>query len=202
MFQDSSFPQSTTQSMFKIWKDRGTTTYAQLYDLERHRIKTFKEMVDSAGITRTHYPIYLQIKSHMQTKTTDLSKAFTPTDLDNMVTRKQYAIKDIYPTMFKIFYKQKGNRPGEGWEKDFPGEETAMNILRGYRKITHLTINENWKETQLKILHRAYIPFVKVPGQPEKENCPKCYHHRPTLIHKLWTCPAVSKFWDQVITSQ
>lgn len=83
--------------------------------------------------------------------------------------------------------------------KSSQGEETAPNFLKGYCKISHLAIKETWRETQFKILYSAYIPFLHIPDQPEKKKCPKCLMARPTLLHKLWACPLVSKFWDQVL---
>lgn len=100
--------------------------------------------------------------------------------MDKLIAQKTYAIKDFYPSLSKIFYKPAGNKPGEGWEKEFPGEETDPNFLKGYCKISRLAINEAWRETQFKILHRAYIPFLHIPDQPEKKKCPKCLMARPT----------------------
>lgn len=42
------------------------------------------------------------------------------------------------------------------WKKDFPTEDLTELVLEGYLKIQKLTIAENWKETQFKLMHRAY----------------------------------------------
>lgn len=46
------------------------------------------------------------------------------------------------------------------WGKDFPDPEIVDKILQGYKSILRLVPNEQWRETQLKIIHRAYIPFI------------------------------------------
>lgn len=198
MLQDTSLPQSTAQSIFKVWKDKKVTKYVQLFNFDQKRIKTFEEVGGEMNIPSAHYLICLQIRTHLKSKTKDLAKAFAHTII-NKLTQKTYAIIDIFPSLSRIFYKRAGHRPEKGWKKDFPGENMENNFLKGYYKISRLAINESWRETQFKILHRAYIPFLHIPDQSKKVKCPKCLMDRPTLQHKLWSCPKVRKFWDQVL---
>lgn len=78
--------------------------------------------------------------------------------------------------------------------------------MAGHVRITNLTVSEAWKETQLKILHRAYSVFFRPigdqSGSPQGRSdapiCPKCQASKPTLAHSLWICPKVANFWAQV----
>lgn len=103
-------------------------------------------------------------------------------------------------------------------------EDLTDLILEGYLKLQKLTIAEHWKETQYKLMHRAYsTQLYKMENQeqiksPEKAKkhkknttkdstkervvqpegktakCPKCNHENPTLKHFMWTCQAIQTF--------
>lgn len=61
-----------------------------------------------------------------------------------------------------------------------------------------LITNEFWREQQLKIMHRAYLPFSVSSTSTIQQQCPWCRLHRPTLFHRLCWCPYVFCFWDQL----
>lgn len=63
-------------------------------------------------------------------------------------------------------------------------------------------INEHWRETKLKKVHRAYVPYF-VPHSDNAEArsgsmCSKCETLRPILMHCMWLCPHIAQFWDRV----
>lgn len=51
--------------------------------------------------------------------------------------------------------------------KDFSNAKLLDKLLQGYNKTLQLTPNESWRESHLKILHRAHIPFLSVKNSPQ-----------------------------------
>lgn len=48
-------------------------------------------------------------------------------------------------------------------------------------------------------MHRAYYPFYINKEDPTQMKCPWCSLPRPTLIHRLWDCTAITKYWDSIM---
>lgn len=76
------------------------------------------------------------------------------------------------------------------WSKDFPVPDIVDKLLLGYNKIQQLIPNEAWRETQLKILHRAYIPFLSVKNNSDAAKCPLYHQSRPSLAHRFGHAPS------------
>lgn len=86
------------------------------------------------------------------------------------------------------------------WGKDFPDPDLVVKILQGLNKVQQLTPNVIWRETQLKIIHRAHIPFLSSKTDQSKASCPLCHQPRPSLTHHFWPCLYLSTFWEQVLS--
>lgn len=83
------------------------------------------------------------------------------------------------------------------WSSDLNFPDAVHRIITGFNS-TCTYVTEFWHEQQFKIMHRAYIPFLSSLQQTPKRQCPLCDQERPTLLHRLWTCPHISAFWNQV----
>lgn len=57
-------------------------------------------------------------------------------------------------------------------------------ILEVYAITLKLVTNESWRETQFKLMHKAYIPFSTEHSTPKEASCPWCSVSRPTLYHR------------------
>lgn len=55
--------------------------------------------------------------------------------------------------------------------------------------------------TQLFILHRVYSTPVVLhrAGLRDSPLCPKCHAHSGDLLHLLWRCPKLRRYWEQVV---
>lgn len=72
-------------------------------------------------------------------------------------------------------------------------------MLRGYYNILHLIPCKTWRETQLKIIHRTFVPFLSDKNNSQATNCLLYSQPRPSLAHRIWTCAHISAFWDWVL---
>lgn len=76
-------------------------------------------------------------------------------------------------------------------------------IVQGNNTIRRLICNEQRRETQLKLIHRAYVPFfrssVPKPGEKPLSKCSKYQMEKPTLSHCLWDCPPIQSFWKDIL---
>lgn len=157
-------------------------------------MKTFEEVTSEFGIPKSHFLLYLQTSSHLWSKTWDLVKAFWRSSVDMLISQGTYAMKDIYPCPGNIFIASKPVKPGAFWTKEFPDLDLPKKILMGHLKLMKHVMNEAWRETQYKILHKAYIPFLIILDKPDTVLCTKRDAPKPSLFHKLYECPAVSLF--------
>lgn len=195
---DPNFPQSREYAMFDLWRRKGILKYTQFFNMNRGKLKTFQELAQEYDIPESHFLAYLKVTTHMKQIIKDMKQAFKCSVVDGCVSKGAYPTRDIYPSLNKLFHNRKLSQPGNKWQKDVQGADIQDKLLTGYHKITKLAINKTSKETQYKILHRAYIPFLNLPHQPEASPCPKFRTRKPTLLHMLWSCPMIDTFWDQV----
>lgn len=90
------------------------------------------------------------------------------------------------------------------WNDDYPTPDMIERFLAGYKDTCRLTTSELWRETQYKILHRAYTPYFykgsKLKLEEEKyiSRCPKCSTPKPTLKHCSWECSKIQAYWDKI----
>lgn len=134
------------------------------------------------------------------------STLFSNTFIELRINTAQYAIAVSYPTIRTLFLEKEGENLNTPWKKDFQDIIDKEHLLIGHLKITNLITSESWRETQLKIYHRAYSVFFRPladTNESEKPlriipKCPKCLALKPTLKHALWTCPMIENFWKQV----
>lgn len=116
-----------------------------------------------------------------------------------MISNNSYKISDIYEPLLLKSSSPLSASSIKNWNKDFPDSNLVEKILQGLNSVQKLTPNEIWRETQLKIAHRAYMPFSSTKSDMSKAFCPLCHTRKPSLAHRFWDCSYISIFWDQVL---
>lgn len=98
-------------------------------------------------------------------------------------------MKDIDPTLRKVCMNPKCSEPFGNRTKNIPSANLPEKLLAGYHKITNLAINKSCRETQFKIMHRTYIPYLNIPSLPDAGLCAICNTSRPLVITQVMDMP-------------
>lgn len=187
---------------FETWVAHGITQIYQCFDKTSHQPKTFSKLQEEFDLPKTHKFHYDQMTSYWKQTHLQPTQLFTPTFIDRLIDLKYFSISQIYPMLQMQFLKPLEATPVANWLKDIPEIESVDNLLKGHQHIMGCLTSENAKETQLKILHRAYSTYLRdpsaTPEQKPSNKCPKCGTPRPTLFHLIWQCQYIQVFWKDV----
>lgn len=150
----------------------------------------------------SHALHYEQVTSYWKQTRLQPNQIFKPSFVERLVTSQCYSISRSYPLIQAHALKPLQYTPVAHWIKDIPELESTDNLLTGHMTILRHVMSENWKETQIKLFHRAYSTYFKDPisnTQSSTANtCPKCAFPRPTLTCLLWKCSHIQIFWTLV----
>lgn len=202
------FPQGIQHQGYVDWSKQGLHSFEQFFYKGSWRPKTFKDLQKEFKLPDNHLIYFQQATSFWKSVRRPPVEIFAHTFLDSLRTWQTYKTAVSYPKIRILFSEPRIENQDPPWKKDFTNIRDKDQLLDGYLKITRTTVSESWKETQLKILHRAYSMFFRqMEGggdkrQPKTDTirpcCPKCHITKPTLKHALWSCPSVEQFWTQV----
>lgn len=195
-----SFPPGLEYKPFTIWQQKGLTHFSTLCDLETGRPHNFSVIAETFSLPTSHTLHYAQCVSFIKDSCREESKRFQTSITDLLLHSDSYKISDIYKPFLIRTTPPLASSSVANWGKDFPDSDIVEKVLQGYQKTLQLTPNEVWRETQLKIMHRAYIPFISDKTVQGAANCPMCRQPKPSLSHRFWSCPFISTFWDQIIS--
>lgn len=125
---------------------------------------------------------------------------FQSSFLDHLILDKSISASNNYHPLLSLFVKPLEYTSMKSWNKDLPIPDLTSLFIQGYNKTIQLITSEEWRETQCKLMHRAYLPYVTLQDFSASKSCPFCKAPRPTLYHRLWSWPRISVYWDQILT--
>lgn len=87
------------------------------------------------------------------------------------------------------------------WRDDIQEDITEIDWNDAWLKAQTQTINTWFKLLQYKWLMMMYMTPVKLHQMSGNilDICTKCLNKKGTLLHCLWECPKIQKFWNDVI---
>lgn len=187
-----SFPPAQLHRSFMLWESRGLTKVKQLIHTSSWKPKSFNELQLEYQLPDSHYIHFHQIMSYWKQCKLPPHQIFASSFLDQVASSRRYAISHLYPKLQMLFLKSIDSSLVAQWLKDFPEIQSVEELLTGYAAIARTTPSEVWRETQFKILHRAYSTYLHPATNStttfvseERVICPKCYRQSPLLAHSL-----------------
>lgn len=193
------FLPSTLHEAFNQWKTRGLTNITSIYQDKPGKFKPFQTLVREFSLPPTHIFFYHQLIDYLRSCCGYESDPFQTSFIDNILKSKDYSISNIYSHLIQHQTRKYCLKPFQKWAHLLGDNYLPEKILEGYRHIRKFTTSETWRETQFKIIHRAYFPFCFNKTDPSQAQCPWCSTPRPTLLHRLWDCITVATYWNAVI---
>lgn len=192
------FPQSSENQAYTTWKAKNLTNASSFIHKGIMKLKPFSELVATYMFPQSHMLYYHQTASYTTSCSKNTHSNFKPSLIEDLITQKNYSISTTYK-LLQINVNSTSSEDLFGkWKEELRTIDSVDNILRGYLKIRKITINKAWRETQFKLIHKAYIPALFLRSTTHKTTCPQCGQHKLSLAHRLWHCPWTSFFWDQV----
>uniref|UniRef100_A0A667ZNP8 Reverse transcriptase domain-containing protein n=1 Tax=Myripristis murdjan TaxID=586833 RepID=A0A667ZNP8_9TELE len=145
---------------------------------------------------------YLQLKSILQKFISQGTTMASNKDLDDKfreIVTNSGTVSKLYK-LITLFSCSNMDKVKQQWEHDLgkhlPPEQ--WNSIIGHTN--YLSKCVRYKLIQMKILHRTYItPYKTNKMNPQTSDL--CWHgcgKRGSLIHMLWHCPEIRKFWEGV----
>lgn len=193
------FLPSTMHKAFDQWGSNGLTKVVSIYQGTSGRFKPFRSLASEFSLPSKHIFFYFQLIDYLKACYGPKSDPFQKSFIDTVLLQNDYSITNLYSYLIQHQSAKYHLKPFHKWSGILGDEELSEKILEGYRQVRKLTISETWRETQFKIIHRAYYPFYFTKDNPSQMKCPWCSEPRPTLLHRLWDCTAITTFWNAVL---
>lgn len=201
LWYNGRLPQLAALQGFRGWDAVGIST---LGDVMRGAVlKSFQDLQTDFQMPKTQFFKYLQFRHALSPNLEGLTvlAEFSPIEakvfMGDLQDRK---ISKIYHTLV-THSSPSLQHLRETWEGDvgpLEGEDwvEALGSPRG------AAISVNLRLIQFKYLHRVYFTRARLwrAGLIASPVCLRCKHEEGTLIHTIWHCSALSRFWRTVLT--
>lgn len=185
---------------YDIWRIKGLVKTTSLFHLDTMKPKPFYELMIEFQLPSMHLLYHNQELSYTTYSCQDASKRFRLSMIDRLLNKCTYPISDIYKSLRSDINTNTAKVLFKNWHKGLPEVYLCDKFLEGYLKLCKCIINETWRETQFKLIHRAFIPFLSSNSPSHLAAYPQCGSKKPSLFHRFWLCPPISTFWDHIIT--
>ena len=151
-------------------------------------------------IPRRHFFKYLQIRSFIQVR---LSEILTEPPLSNLekVVSSQCFSKGRISALYDLLVCGSTESSGDkllSWKEDIQEDISPEEWSDICTKAQTQTVNTRLKLLQYKWLMRTYITPVKLKSfsSNNSDMCYKCNQYKGSLFHCLWECPKIQAFWN------
>lgn len=186
---------------FKEWDIQGINRLSHLY--KGYTLKRFGDLQRENGIPKQIFYRYLQMRHALNAQFKTQPLVWSNVPLLQKVIKSDNAkghISEIYTQLSsKSIVRSEHLKCREKWEEDI-GEITGAQ----WKKILELghavSVSPSQKISHLMLIHRAYYTPKKLYrfGLKSDAKCPRC-HEVGYLIHMVWRCPKLFRYWMGVI---
>lgn len=186
---------------FGLWERSGLQYVSQLY--QSGVLRTFLDLQQEFGLPRGQFFRFLQLRHALEaqsrvvkmglTKHAILDEVFNTRDKRGMISR-------AYNILLNSVLDASTVPARRGWERDLGAldGETWDLCLSSARMVS---VSASQRVSHLMLLHRAYRTPLQLFhwGRRDSPLCPKCNRDQGTLLHMMWKCPKLFRYWTDVI---
>lgn len=194
------FPPSLLDSAFKIWSDKGISSFKDLY-IDKV-FASFTQLTQKHDIPRTHFFRYMQIRDFVRNRCPQFPNMPEKTTLDEFLDVNVYrrgAIGVLYD-MLSTLHSPSLTIIKSHWEDDLSVEFSDEQWQSILRNVHSSSICARHGLLQFKVLHRLHFSKEKLakiyPGTDPL--CNRCKTMTGSLVHTFWTCPNLYNYWTSI----
>lgn len=186
---------------FKSWEDAGIKYISQLY--QDNTLKSFQQIQTEFGIPHNNFYKYLQLRHALQTqnRTVRIQPTEHPIIQDVFMDEvKKGMISRCYNTLIARIQDPSRLPCRQRWEEDIgaiDGDTWEICLMNA----PLVSISTSQKLSHLYLLHRAYRTPLQLYkwGIRDSPLCPKCERDHGNLLHMIWKCPKLFRYWKEVL---
>lgn len=203
IWNNSNFPELCKLKGFSVWSRSGVVYIKQLY--QGGLLRDFQSLREEYGIPNVVFFQYLQLRHAISAQTTlskwELTRPTVLTQLVNSMSRIGQ-ISSIYESLIMQISKTMSLKCRTSWGEDI-GHITDEEWSAIMETVPKVSLSSSQKLTQLFIIHRTYRTPYKLYKWNRRDEpfCPRCKIDNGTLIHMLWKCPKLQRYWSEIISS-
>lgn len=185
--------------------NKGISRVQHIIHRDLKRWMTPDELIAQYSLSSNSYYTLMQVISFCKSRLRNPTPECTAHQFDDLlsISPGYYGISRLYCDVNKKLIGPIANSAYRSWEKVFTDPDVVKVIQGGWANIRKHVICETWRDTYFRFIHRAIygFEFPRTPSNPDRiVACPKCQTPFTDLWHGVWLCPAIQRFWDQVIT--
>lgn len=176
-----------------IWKSKNITCLGQI--VKDGELLSFQELKTNYNLDYSCIFQYLQLKSILRSYCFKNMEESLDSQL-KMATNGSRTVSKLYKILCPTFFDC-NKCILDQWERDLGLKLTTDQWGAILKRSNYLSKCVRYKMIQFKILHRFYITPYKL-NKMNSDVSNLCWHgcmKTGTLIHLLWFCPEVKKFW-------
>uniref|UniRef100_A0A3B5R0Z3 Reverse transcriptase domain-containing protein n=1 Tax=Xiphophorus maculatus TaxID=8083 RepID=A0A3B5R0Z3_XIPMA len=186
---------------FKLWKTKGIQKIKDLY--VDGKLLTFDQLCKKYLIPPKHSFKYLQLKNFMSSKLKQIVDIPPLTKIEEVCVgdSKGKGFLSVFYNLLMLSSRNSAIDKLDAWRRDTFEDIDEEDWNQACLKAQKQTINTRFKLLQYKWLMRTYITPVKLHHMSSDipDTCTKCLFEKGTLLHCLWECLKIQKFWKDVI---
>ena len=201
IWRNSNYPELNKLQGFIDWERWGIKYISQLYDGGVFR--EFQSLRAEFALPNTFFFQYLQLRHAIsvqaKTSTWELTRPIMLMKLTMTPSRKGQ-ISSVYSTLLGHVSMAMTLKCRTGWGEDIGDiNDKEWNTILG--NVPSVTLSSTQQLTQLFIIHRTYYTPEKLYKWRRRDDpfCPRCLVDNGTLIHMLWRCPKLQRYWGAVV---
>lgn len=200
IWENYCLPELNKISEFLEWKRAGLTLLYQLF--EGDILLPFSTLKEHFQLSKNNFYQYLQIRHALQSQALTFQLQYNPSEILMKATTihliKRRLIGELYHILLNTAKVDGQAKSLLHWQKDridLDEDEwtRAMEIL-----LAVVSISPCQQLTQLFILHRTHYTLQKLFawGKYTSPLCQRCSVSNGSLIHMLWRCPKLHRYWE------
>lgn len=186
---------------FKLWHAKGIQRVLDLYT--DGVLLTFNQICEKYQIPSKHFFKYLQLKNFISSRYKQILKIPPLSKIEEVSLGRmgRTHLLSIYYNLIISTSKESAMDRLNAWRDDMQVDIAEIEWNEACLKAQTQTINTRFKLLQYKWLMRTYMTPVKLHYMNGNipDTCTKCLDNKGTLLHCLWECPRIQKFWKDVI---
>ncbi|XP_040184732.1 uncharacterized protein LOC120917483 [Rana temporaria] len=185
------------------WKSHGVTHIKHVF---RHgRLRPLADLRVEYGLPSSMLFQYMQLQHAVRAQSRSSEWHLSPTPvfslLGDAVSSKGF-ISECYAILLQYFLGQHPVMVREKWEKDV-GQLDGEQWEEIFQGVSSCSLNVAQRLTQLYIIFRVYYTprRLQLMGMQTDDVCTRCKRVHGDLIHLLWRCPKLHKYWSEVMST-